>query len=72
MVGQEYSRLRIGIGRPNNKKSVANYVLSGFTTDEESQIPNILDYAMSNITDLIYDESFLINGINIQSKNISW
>ena len=71
LVGQEYSRLRIGIGRPNNKKSVANYVLSGFTTDEESQIPNILDYTMSNITNLIYDESFIINGINIQSKNIS-
>ena len=36
------------------------------------QIPNILDYTMSNITDLIYDDSFIINGINIQSKNISW
>ena len=71
LVGQEYSRLRIGIGRPNSKKSVANYVLSGFTTDEESQIPNILDYVISNITELIYDESFIINGINIQSKNIS-
>ena len=35
-IGKDYSRVRIGIGKPNNKMSVSDYVLNDFS-DEESE-----------------------------------
>jgi PTH1 family peptidyl-tRNA hydrolase len=34
MIGNDYYRVRIGVGRPENKEEVINYVLSDFTKDE--------------------------------------
>ncbi len=68
LVGEKYSRVRIGIGRPDEKKSVANYVLSAFTSEEEIQIRNILNFFISNISNIIEDNSFLIDGIIINSE----
>jgi PTH1 family peptidyl-tRNA hydrolase len=33
-IGNDYYRIRIGIGRPERKEEVVNYVLSDFTKDE--------------------------------------
>lgn len=33
-IGKNYNRLRFGIGRPENKEDVANYVLGNFTSTE--------------------------------------
>jgi PTH1 family peptidyl-tRNA hydrolase len=33
-IGNDYYRIRIGIGRPERKEEVINYVLSDFTKDE--------------------------------------
>ena len=48
-IGKDYSRVRIGIGKPNNKVEVADYVLQNFDEDEKLSIEKI----SKNITDSI-------------------
>ena len=36
-IGKDYSRVRIGIGHPKQKKKVNNHVLEDFKEDEESR-----------------------------------
>ena len=48
-IGKEYSRVRIGIGKPKNGIEVADYVLQNFNEDESEGIEKIL----KNITDAI-------------------
>jgi len=40
-IGKDYSRVRIGIGRPNKKNAVTDHVLDNFTDDEENSISEI-------------------------------
>ena len=42
-IGKDYSRVRIGIGSPKDKKKVSNHVLEDFKEDEEEQIKEIAD-----------------------------
>ena len=42
-IGIDYSRVRIGIGHPKNKKKVNNHVLEDFKEDEEDQIKDIAE-----------------------------
>ena len=39
-IGREYIRVRMGIGKPEHKGEVASYVLSPFSTEEESFLPD--------------------------------
>ena len=48
-IGKEYSRVRIGIGKPKNNMEVADYVLQNFDEDETIGIEKI----SKNITDSI-------------------
>ncbi len=48
-IGKDYSRVRIGIGKPNNKIEVADYVLQNFDEDEKLGIEKI----SKSITDSI-------------------
>ena len=47
-IGKDYSRVRIGIGRPERKDMVADHVLDDFLDDEENSIAeltkNIVEY----------------------------
>ena len=47
-IGKDYSRVRIGIGRPEKKENVTDHVLDNFTDDEENCITeltkNIAEY----------------------------
>ena len=45
-IGQNYRRLRIGIGHPGDKNLVNNYVLGDFSTQES----NIISELINNIT----------------------
>jgi PTH1 family peptidyl-tRNA hydrolase len=42
-IGKDYSRVRIGIGHPKDKKKVSNHVLEDFKDDEEDQIKEIAE-----------------------------
>ena len=48
-IGKDYSRVRIGIGKPKNKIEVADYVLQNF--DEEETV--FIEKISKNITDSI-------------------
>tara|TARA_B100001057_G_scaffold157378_1_gene157966 strand:- start:2484 stop:3044 length:561 start_codon:yes stop_codon:yes gene_type:complete len=48
-VGKDYSRVRIGIGKPKNNIEVADYVLQNFNEEETENIEKI----SQNITDSI-------------------
>ena len=50
-IGKDYSRIRVGIGKPKNDIEVADYVLQNFNEDEIVKI----DYIIKNITDSISD-----------------
>ena len=46
-IGKDYSRVRVGIGKPKENIEVADYVLQNFNEDETVGIENII----KNITD---------------------
>jgi len=46
-IGKDYSRIRIGIGKPNSKSDVADHVLKDFDEDEIKYLKKITN----NITD---------------------
>ena len=48
-IGKDYSRVRIGIGKPNGKAHVVDHVLKDFDDEEKIELENIT----KNITDSI-------------------
>ena len=52
-IGKDYSRVRIGIGHPKNKKKVNNHVLEDFKEDEEDQIKEISENIVKLIPTLL-------------------
>lgn len=50
--GADFSRLRFGVGRPENKEDVPDYVLSNFTGPEESEVEQLIEQAVVMIEDL--------------------
>lgn len=54
-IGREYWRIRIGIGRPQEKSEVASYVLHDFNDDEMITISQISQKITDNFTLLLSD-----------------
>ena len=52
-VGKDYSRVRIGIGKPDSKISASDYVLNNFSEEEKQQLDKITDNIISSISILI-------------------
>ncbi len=44
MVGKDYLRVRVGIGKPQQKGEVVSYVLSPFSEQEELTVKKVIDY----------------------------
>ena len=53
VIGKDYSRVRVGIGHPKQKKKVNNHVLEDFKEDEEEKIKEITDSIVKLIPTLI-------------------
>ena len=51
-AGADFARLRFGIGRPERKEDVPEYVLSNFDQDEQEEMDALIGYAVSSIEDL--------------------
>ena len=49
-IGQEYHRIRIGIGRPEHKHDVSNYVLGPFDNKEQLVIDKVINDIMFNLS----------------------
>ena len=52
-IGKDYSRVRIGIGKPKNGIEVADYVLQNFDEDETVDIKKISDGITESISILV-------------------
>ena len=52
-IGKDYSRVRIGIGHPKQKKKVNNHVLEDFKEDEEEKISEIAENIVKQLPTLI-------------------
>ena len=52
-IGKDYSRVRIGIGRPKTKTDVADHVLKDFNEDEMLQLEKITNNIIDSISILI-------------------
>ncbi len=55
-IGKDYSRVRVGIGRPQNKTKVNNHVLEDFSENEEERIKDITDHIVKLVPKLINKE----------------
>ena len=52
-IGKDYSRLRIGIGKPKGKSQVVDHVLKDFDDEEKIELENITKNITNSITILI-------------------
>ena len=52
-IGKDYSRVRIGIGKPESKISISDYVLNDFNEDEQQQIEKITSSIIESLTILL-------------------
>ena len=53
VIHEPYNRIRIGIGRPEEKNfDVSNYVLSKFSAEEQSKFDNIIEQSILTIKTL--------------------
>ena len=48
-IGKEYIRVRIGVGKPQDKADVANYVLNNFSKEELNKLPDIISHTVNAI-----------------------
>ena len=68
-IGKDYSRVRIGIGHPKEKKKVNNHVLEDFKDDEEDKMKEITDKIVELIPTLIQKKIDLFSSKVNQSLN---
>ncbi|HWL01096.1 MAG TPA: aminoacyl-tRNA hydrolase [Microbacteriaceae bacterium] len=51
----DYTRVRVGIGRPPGRMDAADFVLKDFGTDERKALPNLLEDAADAVEAIIAD-----------------
>jgi PTH1 family peptidyl-tRNA hydrolase len=64
MIGKNYLRCRVGIGKPVHKSAVSDFVLSNFSIDEEAKLEPILEHISKSIDAITNDEELSV----VQSK----
>ena len=52
MIGKEYNRVRMGVGKPEHKSQVADYVLHNFYEDEEKVLTAWIEHTTSAVKEL--------------------
>lgn len=68
---EEFSRVKVGIGRPQNNDSLANFVLSPFLSEEWEKIISILPKAIDSLECLICEgPEIAMNRFHVRSSEI--
>ena len=52
-IGKDYSRVRVGIGRPERKNLITDHVLDDFTDEEENNLTELTKNIVENLPVLI-------------------
>ncbi len=53
VIGKDFCRFYFGIGRPEDKEEVGEYVLSNFSPVEEKEIPELVQNSVSKIKEIL-------------------
>lgn len=69
-IGEEFIRLKIGIGKPKNKKDLIPFVLGKFTSEEKEILKNLEEHINKTINSFITykDINKLISKYTIKKK----
>jgi PTH1 family peptidyl-tRNA hydrolase len=51
-IGKDYIRVRMGVGKPERRGQVVDFVLSNFSLDEEKIMDNWIEYVANSIKEL--------------------
>ena len=55
-MGADYTRLKLGVGRPEHPEmNVADYVLQKFSKEEQSKMPDFLNKAGDAVESYIFE-----------------
>ena len=52
-IGKEYSRVRVGIGKPDSKIDVSDFVLTNFTDEEKIKLEKVIQNIIESLPILI-------------------
>jgi len=52
MIGKEYTRVRMGVGKPEHKSQVADYVLHNFYIEEEKNLTAWIEHTATAVKEL--------------------
>ena len=52
-IGKDYSRVRIGIGKPESRISISDYVLNDFNDEEKEKLDNITENIITSLNILL-------------------
>ena len=52
-IGKNYSRIRIGVGRPKNNSTGAEHVLDNFSTEEQQSMEDVTKNIIESLSSLI-------------------
>lgn len=55
-IGADYIRVRMGIGKPEHKSQVADYVLNPFTSDEQNRLGEWVSKAADAVESLLNED----------------
>ena len=67
-ISQNYKRVRIGIGKPDDKSKIINYVLENFNQDELEKLDIIIKHCFNSIKKLITEP--LEKVASVYTKNL--
>ena len=68
-IGQNYRRVRIGIGHPGHKDRVSGYVLHDFGKDERAQLDVLLSAMADNLKRLLDGDESGFMSLSMQALN---
>lgn len=73
VLGDDYWRLRVGIGRPAADESRASmpldgYVLADWTADEQLRLPQVVDRTGQFLIELLKEDKLEVNQFNAQEN----
>tara|TARA_Y100000590_G_scaffold220202_1_gene249291 strand:- start:558 stop:854 length:297 start_codon:yes stop_codon:yes gene_type:complete len=68
-IGKNYSRIRIGIGRPKKNSTGADHVLDNFSSEEKQSIDDVTNNIIGSISTLIKKDLDLFSSKVNQKSN---
>ena len=66
-IGKDYSRVRIGIGKPESTISISDYVLNDFNDEEKEKLDNITENIITSLN-ILLDKKLELFSCTVNNK----